>query len=64
MRMIPRENWFELTVFLMDYHSGQNSRGYRLLNKLNPQNFSSRFCDECRETDIYGYLVDNYAGKV
>lgn len=64
MRMIPRENWFELAVFLIDYHSGQWSRGYRLLSKLNPINFTSALCEEMRETEIYSYLVQHYKDKV
>jgi len=59
-----KEYRFELAVFLMDYHSGQWSRGYRLLCKLNPQNFSSSFCEEMRETDIYAELVARFAEKV
>jgi hypothetical protein len=64
MKMIPREYWFELAVFCMDYHSGQWSRGYRLLSKLKPSNFSSAFCAECRESEMYQYLVDHYGDKV
>jgi hypothetical protein len=64
MRMIPKEQWYELAVFLMDWHSGQASRGYRLLSKLNPENFSSTFCEEMRATEVYAYLVDTYKGKV
>ena len=59
-----KEYRFELAVFLMDYHSGQWSRGYRLLCKLDPQNFSSSFCEEMRETDIYAELVARFAEKV
>jgi hypothetical protein len=55
---------FELAVFLMDYHSGQWSRGYRLLCKLRPSNFSSSFCEEMRESPIYQELVDKFADKV
>jgi hypothetical protein len=54
----------ELAVFLMDYHGGQWSRGYRLLCKLDPQNFSSGLCEEMRETEVYAELVRKYAGKV
>jgi hypothetical protein len=55
---------FELAVFLMDYHGGQWSRGYRLLCKLNPQNFSSSLCQEMRETEVYAELVRKYGNKV
>lgn len=64
MRKIPKDNYFELAVFLMDYHSGQWSRGYRLLCKLRPSNFSSQLCAELRDTEIYQYLESNYAKTV
>lgn len=64
MKKIRKEDYHILAVFLMDYHSGQFSRGYRLLSLLNPQNFSSVFCAECRETDLYQYLVENYKNSV
>ena len=64
MRKIAKDNYFELAVFLMDYHSGQSSRGYRLLCKLNPRNFSSALCEEMRETECYQCLVANYANRV
>jgi hypothetical protein len=59
-----RECQFELAVFLMDYHSGQWSRGYRLLCRLRPEGFSSAFCEEMRETDVYRELVAKFADKV
>ena len=55
---------FELAVFLMDYHSGQWSRGYRLLYKLRAENFSSSFCAKMRDTEVYRELVAKYADKV
>jgi hypothetical protein len=64
MRKIAKENYFELAVFLMDYHGGQWSRGYRLLSRLGPSNFSSALCEELRESEVYQYLVQNYADKV
>jgi hypothetical protein len=64
MRKIPKESYFELAVFLMDYHSGQWSRGYRLLCRLNPSNFSSSLCEELRESEIYQYLVKTYSERV
>ena len=64
MRKIAKENYFELAVFCMDYHSGQWSRGYRLLCRLRPENFSSSLCAELRETECYAYLAANYASKV
>jgi len=64
MPKIPKKNYFELAVFLMDYHSGQWSRGYRLMCKLNPSGFSSDFCAEMREQPMYEYLVSQYANKV
>ena len=65
MRKIRKENYWELAVFLMDYHSGQWSRGYRLLSLLNPGgNWSKRHCNEMRNTEIYRYLEENYANSV
>jgi len=55
---------FELAVFLMDHHSGQWSRGYRLLSKLRPDNFSASFCAEMRETEAYEALTAKFADKV
>ena len=55
---------FRLAVFLMDYHSGQWSRGYRLLCRLAPNNFSSSFCEEMRDTDVYEELVRKCAATV
>jgi hypothetical protein len=55
---------FELAVFLMDYHSGQWSRGYRLLCKLRPKNFSASLCEEMRDTGVYQELVARYANRV
>ena len=55
---------FELAVFLMDYHSGQWSRGYRLLCRLSPSGFSSSFCQEMRETIVYEELVAKFAERV
>lgn len=65
MKKIPKANYFELAVFLMDRHSGQSSRGYRLLSRLGISgNWSSQTCQEMRETEIYQYLVDHYALSV
>lgn len=64
MRKIRKENYFELAVFCMDYHSGQWSRGYRILSKLRAENFSSALCDELRETEVYAHLVGKYGRKV
>jgi hypothetical protein len=55
---------FEIAVFLMDYHSGQWSRGYRLRCRLAPNNFSSSFCEEMRDTVVYEELVQKFADKV
>lgn len=64
MKKIPSECYAELCVFLMDFHSGQGSRGYRLLSKLNPRNFSAAFCEVMRDSAMYQYLVYQYADKV
>lgn len=64
MRKIRKENYWELVVFCMDYHSGQWSRGYRLLCRLRPGNFSAALCQELRETKCYQYLVARYSDSV
>jgi len=61
MRNITSEEKFILAVFCMDYHSGQWSRGYRLLSFLRPYNFSSELCLELRKTEFYNYLETKYA---
>lgn len=65
MNKIRKDDYFELAVFLMDYHSGQWSRGYKLLSRLRVGGqWSSAMCDELRQSDIYQYLVANYAATV
>jgi len=65
MRKIRIADYPALAVFLMDCHSGQSSRGYRLLCRLNPQgNWSSQVCQELRETECYQYLMSKYFDKV
>lgn len=64
MEKISRENYWELAVFLMDYHGGQWSRGYRILCRLSPRNFSTEICAEMRETECYAYLVAKYGETV
>lgn len=58
---------FVLYTFCHDYHSGQGSRGYRILSRFHAQgnvNITSACMQECRETDLYDYLVDNYRDTV
>jgi len=65
MRKIHTNDYLNLAVFLMDYHSGQWSRGYRLLCKLSvPDNMSSSLYSVLRAEPVYQYLVDNYAHSV
>jgi len=65
MKIIRREDRFELAQFCMDYHSGQWSRGYRLLCKLGPGgNWSGSFSEELRQGEVYQHLVNNYTEKV
>jgi hypothetical protein len=64
MRKIAKENYFELAVFLMHYHSGQWSRGYRLLSRLGLSNLSSNAENEAVASECYQWLVANYAEKV
>lgn len=64
MRKIAKENYFELAVFCMHYHSGQWSRGYRILSRLGPISLSSAAEQEATESECYQYLVANYAKSV
>ena len=64
MRKLALEYYPELAVFLMDYHSGQWSRGYRLLCRLRPEGFSSSLCEELRQGEGYAWLVAHYSDKV
>jgi len=65
MRKLAKEYYFELAQFYMDYHSGQWSRGYRILCSLRVGgNWSSALSAELRESEAYEWLVANYAGKV
>jgi len=63
MRKLSREYYFELAVFCMDYHSGQWSRGYRILSRLHAR-LSDSCIAECRESEAYAWLVRHYADKV
>lgn len=63
MRKIHKADYFVLAIFLAHYHSGQWSRGYRLLSKLRAQ-WTSEFEREAEQSEIYSYLVENYAAKV
>jgi len=64
MRKIAKENYFELAVFCMHYHSGQSSRGYRILSRLVLSNLSSAAEQEATESECYQFLVANYAARV
>jgi hypothetical protein len=65
MRKLSKEYYFDLAQFCMDYHSGQCSRGYRILSRLSVGgNWSSKLSDELRETEAYQWLVTNYAKTV
>ena len=64
MKKLAKEYYFELAVFCMHYHSGQSSRGYRILSKLGLSNLSSSAEHEIMESEAYQWLVVNYADKV
>lgn len=67
MKKLAKEYYFELAIFCMYYHSGQRSRGYRLLSKLlgdNANITTSNAEHEAKESEAYLWLVDNYADKV
>jgi hypothetical protein len=61
MRKIPKENYFELYVFCMDYHGGQWSRLYRIMSRLGPTRLTDSIIKECRDSEIYHYLKGAYA---
>ncbi len=63
MKKIHKDSYLELAVFLSHYHSGQWSRGYRILSKLKA-NWSSNFEKEAEKSDIYSYLKGKYSMKV
>lgn len=62
--LLSAEGRFILAVFCMDYHGGQWSRGYRLLSRLSPRNFTSALCAELRETPLYAALVAKFGGQI
>ena len=64
MKKISKFHYVELYVFCHDYHSGQASKGYRLLSRLNVRNLSSEAMEGARETEIYKFLVSKYANEV
>ena len=62
---------FTLRVFASDYHSGQNSRGYKILSQtytlITRYNAHVRYESShkmLRNTDLYKKLVKNYADKI
>lgn len=67
MRKIKRADYLELIVFLSHYHSGQWSRGYRLMSRMISQyraHWTSGFEQQAEQSEIYQYLQANYANKV
>jgi len=64
MKKLSKDYYFELAQFCMDYNSGQWSRGYRIMCRLKPSNFSSSLSEELRESEAYEWLVSRYANKV
>lgn len=64
MKKLAKEYYWELAQFCMDYHSGQWSRGYRILCKLKVENWSDFRSEKLRDTVAYRWLVDNYADKI
>ena len=57
-------NNLTLYVFLMDYHSGQWSRGYRILSRMHVGHVTAAECSRIRETGHYQMLVNRYAEAV
>ena len=64
MKKLSKQYYWELAVFCMDYHSGQWSRGYRILSRLRIRNFSESLCAELRESEAYQFLVSNYSNSI
>ena len=64
MKKLSKTYYWELAVFCMDYHSGQFSRGYRILSRLRCRNFSESLCAELRESEVYAWLVQNYSKTI
>ena len=65
MRKLAKDHYWELAQFCMDYHTGQWSRGYRILCRLRVGgNWSESLSKELRESEAYAWLVANYGGKV
>lgn len=68
MRKIKKADYLELAVWLAHNHSGQWSRGYRLLSRLMSPPWNARwgsgFEREAEESEIYQHLTAHYAGKV
>lgn len=63
MKKIRKCDYLELAVWLSHFHSGQWSRGYRILSKLRAR-WSSSFEREAEQSEIYHYLTANFANKV
>lgn len=65
MKKLSKQYYWELAQFCMDYHSGQWSRGYRLLSRLQPGgNWSASLSAELRDTEAYEWLVKHYSESV
>lgn len=67
MKKIKRTDYLELIVFLSHHHSGQWSRGYRIMSRMIAQyraHWTSAFEREAEESEIYQYLQANYADKI
>lgn len=63
MKKIPKIYYLELAIWLAHNYSGQWSRGYRLLCKLNAH-WTSNFEREAEQSEIYQYLDANYTKTV
>jgi hypothetical protein len=61
MRKIPKDQYFELYVFCMDYHDGQWGRLYRIMSRLGPARLTGSLIEECRDSEMYNYLEGRYS---
>lgn len=60
------ELYFTLYVICSDYHSGQWSRGYRILSRLwrMGMNLTDSCFTDIRDGDLYHELVQRYKNKL
>jgi hypothetical protein len=58
------ELYFALCQLCCDYHSGQWSRGYRLMSRISRFGVRITNADDIRDTELYLQLEAKYANKL